>query len=224
MACMKALRSLSQNVGFSFALRSAASLPYLSASAAYSSVAMLPCGDWRGDCHGERRHTYASSQTPCRAVSVRSRGCRACASEIHPIHENPVVGFSFRHPFIVEPAHDILHQGLHPRVNLAHKSDVACILIEVQDGFEPIERIVHYGINVCRHGIFAAQLTYCAAHAVGVESEVIVHEIRLYGVARPCPAVSLYAVHEEFSRCQIHRVCRDLPYSVQFAVVRLETS
>ena len=43
----------------------------------------------------------------------------------------------------------------------------------------------------------APELADGALHAFGVEPQVVVHQIRLYGVARPCPAVALYAVNEE---------------------------
>ena len=87
------------------------------------------------------------------------------------------------------------------------------------NGLEPVECVVHDGIDVSRYGVFAAQLPDGALDAFRIEAQVVVHEVRLYGVARPRPAVTLDAVHEELTRGEVHRVGGNVP-DIVYQVVR----
>ena len=144
--------------------------------------------------------------------------------EVHPVHENPVVGLAFCHSVGVGAAQHVLHHGLHPRVYLAHKGDVAGVHVVVVNRLKPVERVVHDGVDVRRHGVLAPELADGALHAFGVEPQVVVHQIRLYGIARPCPAVALYAVNEELAGGEVHGVGTHLPYPVQQVVAAAETA
>ena len=142
--------------------------------------------------------------------------------EVHPVDENPVVRLSLGHTLVIGTFQHIVHHRLHAGPHLAHEGLVARILVVVQHRLEPIERVVHDGVDVGCHGVLAAQLTDGALHTLRVEAQIVVHQVRLYGIARPCPAVALDAVHEELARRQVHRVGCHVPNLVQFLVVTTE--
>ncbi len=89
---------------------------------------------------------------------------------------------------------------------------------------EPIEGVVHDGVHVSRDGIFASQLPDGALHAFRVEVKIVVHQVRLNGIAAPCPSVALDAVHEELACGELKCVGTDLPDDVQFDVAAAERS
>ena len=138
--------------------------------------------------------------------------------EVYPIYEDPVVGLSLSHALVVGTAQAVVHQRHHAWPHLADESCIACVLIVVEHRLEPVERVVHDGVDVGRHGVLAAQLADGALDAFRVEAQVVVHQIRLDGIARPGPAVALDAVHEELARRQVHRVGSHLPDAVQLVI------
>ena len=138
--------------------------------------------------------------------------------EVHPVNENPVVGLSFGHSLVVGTTEHVVHHGHHAGPHLADEIHIRRVLVVVEDGLEPVEGVVHDGVDVSRHGILAAQLADGALDTLGVKAQVVVHEVRLYGVARPRPAVTLDAVHEELAGGEVHGVGTNLPYLVQFVV------
>ena len=142
--------------------------------------------------------------------------------EVHPVDENPVVGLSFGHALAVSAAQHIVHQRHHAGPHLTHKILVARVLVIVGNRLEPVERVVHDGVDVGGDGVFAAQLADGALHAFRVEVQVVVHQVRLDGVARPRPAVALDAVHKKFAGGQVHRIGADLPDTVQLVIVATE--
>ena len=142
--------------------------------------------------------------------------------EIHPVNEYPVVVLALCHAFFICASQYIIHHSLHARINLTHEIYVGGIDIEIVNRLKPVERIVHDGVDMCSYGIFATQLSNGAAHAVAVEAQIIVHEVRLYGIARPCPAVALDAINKELACSQVHCICRHLPYIIQQLVVAFE--
>ena len=117
-----------------------------------------------------------------------------------------------------------MHHGFHAGIDFPHKVDVCRVGIVVEHRFEPIEGIIHDGVDVCSHRVFSPQLADGAAHTGVVKAQVIVHQVRLYGVSRPCPAVALDAVDEKFSGGQIHGVCPHLPDVVQLPVAAAEAA
>ena len=66
--------------------------------------------------------------------------------------------------------------------------------------------------------VFASQLANSTLHALSVEAQVIVHEVRLDSVARPRPADTLDAIHKELAGSQVHRIGCDIPNLIQFVV------
>ena len=72
------------------------------------------------------------------------------------------------------------------------------------------------------HRVFTTQLSDGALHRLGVKAQVVVHQIRLDGIATPCPTVALDTVHEELTGGEIHRIGTHLPYLVHLLVVTLE--
>ena len=141
--------------------------------------------------------------------------------EIDPVDEDPIVGLTDG-PTLREAAQAVVHEGEHARIHLADEVAITCVLIIVIDRLEPVEGVVEDGVDVGRDGILAAQLTDGAFHCVAVEAQIIVHQIGLNGIARPGPAVALDAVHHEFTRGEVHRICPDLPDAVQFLVGTFE--
>ena len=139
--------------------------------------------------------------------------------KVNPIDEYPVIGLSLGHPVSVQPFFNVVHHRHHAWPHFAHEVCVGSILIVVEDGFEPVERIVHDGVDVGGDGVFAAQLTDGALDALRVEAQIVVHQVRLDGIARPRPAVALDAVHEELACGEVHRVGCHIPDAVD-AVVR----
>ena len=69
-----------------------------------------------------------------------------------------------------------------------------------------------------RHRILASQLPDGALHAFGIETQVVVHQIALDGVAAPGPSVAFDAVHEKLPRGEVQGVGGDLPYLIQFFI------
>ena len=138
--------------------------------------------------------------------------------EVNPIDKNPVIGLSLGHTFAVEPSLYIVHQRHHARPHLTDKGHVGCIVIVVEDGLEPVEGIVHDGVDVSRDGVFSTQLADGALDTFSVETQVVVHEVRLDGVAAPGPAVALDAVHEELAGGEVHGVGGNVPDAVQQVV------
>ena len=73
-----------------------------------------------------------------------------------------------------------------------------------------------------RDGVFAPQLTDGALHALQVEAQIIIHQVRLNGIATPRPAVTLDAVHKELAGGEVHRIGTHFPDAVQFIVIAAE--
>ena len=142
--------------------------------------------------------------------------------EIHPVHKDPVVGLSLGHAVSIGSAQTVVHQRFHTRIHLAHESLIAGVFVVVEYRLEPIERVVHDGIHVGRDGILAAQLADGALHAVQVIAQVVVHQVRLNGVAAPSPTVALDAVHEELTGGEVHRIGTHFPDTVQFFIIATE--
>ena len=76
--------------------------------------------------------------------------------EIHPVYEYPIVRLSFCHPVAVQSSFDIVHECHHAGPHLTYEVQVCRIQVVVVDRLKPIERIVHDGVDVCCHGVFAS--------------------------------------------------------------------
>ena len=65
-----------------------------------------------------------------------------------------------------------------------------------------------------RDGVFTAQLTDGALHALQIKAQIVVHQVRLNGIAAPRPAVALDAVHKELAGGKVHRIGAHFPDAV----------
>ena len=138
--------------------------------------------------------------------------------EINPVDENPVVGLTLSHSFAVGATLYVIHQRYHAGPHLANEVCVACVLVVVKHRLKPIEGIVHDGVDMGRHGVFASQLSDGTFDTLGIEAQVIVHEIRLDSITTPRPTVALDAVHEELAGGKVHRIGSHFPYLIDFLV------
>ena len=139
-----------------------------------------------------------------------------------PVHKNPVTLLPLDHATPVEAALHIVHECLHAAVDLSHEVRVARIEVVVVDGVEPEERVVKDGVDVLLHGVFAAQCPDGAPDHGRVEEGVVVHQVRLYGIAAPHPAVALDALYHHLAVGQVQGVGSHLPDAVEQGVAALE--
>ena len=142
--------------------------------------------------------------------------------EVHPVHEDPVVRLPFSHSVRIQASFDIVHQRHHARPHLTDEVGIASILVVVEHGLEPVEGVVHDGVDVSRHRVFATQLTDGTLDTLRIEAQVVVHEVRLDGIATPRPTVALDTVHEELAGGQVHRIGCHLPNLVHLLVAATE--
>ena len=75
--------------------------------------------------------------------------------EIHPVHEDPVVGLSLCHTVLVQTTFYIVHECHHAGPHLADEVQIGSIQVVVVDRLKPIERIVHDGIDMSCHWVLA---------------------------------------------------------------------
>ena len=113
---------------------------------------------------------------------------------------------------------------MHAGVHLGQEVLVACVHVVVVYTQEPEEGVVHNGIGVTGHGVFAAQQPNGAFHRLIVEEEVVIHQVALYGIATPNPSVTFDAVNEELAGGEVHGICAYIPDAVYFFVVATEAA
>ena len=139
-----------------------------------------------------------------------------------PVDKHPVAPLAFHHAAAVQSALGVVHQRLHAWVNLADKAGIARVEVVVVDGVEPEESVVQDGVDMLLHGVFATQRPDGAAHHGRVEEGVVVHQVRLDGIAAPHPAVALDALYHHLAVGQVQRVGPHLPDVVDECVAALE--
>ena len=132
-----------------------------------------------------------------------------------PVDEHPVARPVVRTPIGVEPPDREVHQRDHAIVNLLQEDAVACVEVVFANGQEPVERIVHYLVDVHHDRIAAALVEERVLGESAIAEKVIAHEIALPRIAAPRPAVALCALDVDLASRKLQRPRRHLPDAVQ---------
>ena len=93
---------------------------------------------------------------------------------VGPVHENPVPGALAGQAVFVGAADAELHEAFHLGVNLPDKGQVAGVADVIREAQDPVEGVVHDGVDLAVYGAVAAEGDGGALADVGIEEQVVV--------------------------------------------------